>query len=151
MQTLGIIYIYIYVSTIFIGHLHTGYEFCLCDLKGTAFAPRFSNDWKKVLLSLSRKGATNILEINIRIKNQYQLQKIFHINTSASHCIDDKSIVFISDRNGSPHIYTMNQNGGNLSRISFGYSTYSDPTSSTQGNLIVCTKSLKKTILPNID
>ena len=29
-------------------------------------------------------------------------------------------------------------------RISFGYSTYSDPTSSTQGNLIVCTKSLKK-------
>ena len=62
-------YIYIYVSTIFIGHLHTGYEFCLCDLKGTAFAPRFSNDWKKVLLYLSRKGATNILEINIRIKN----------------------------------------------------------------------------------
>ena len=41
------IYIYIYVSTIFIGHLHTGYEYCLDDLKGTAFAPRFSNDWKK--------------------------------------------------------------------------------------------------------
>ena len=52
--------------------------------------------------------------------------------------------MFTSDRNGSPHIYTMNQNGGNWSRISFGYSTYSDPTWSTQGNLIVCIKSLKK-------
>ena len=49
-----------------------------------------------------------------------------------------------SDRNGSPHIYTMNKNGGNLSRISFGYCTYSDPTWSTQGNLIACKKSLKK-------
>ena len=29
-------------------------------------------------------------------------------------------------------------------RISFGYSTYSDPTWSTQGNLIVCKKSLNK-------
>ena len=42
------VYIYMYISTIFLGHLHTGYEYCLRDLKGTAFAPRFSNDWKKV-------------------------------------------------------------------------------------------------------
>ena len=55
----------------------------------------------------------------------------------------DKSIVFTSDRNGSPHIYTMNKNGGNLSRISLGYSTYSDPTWSPQGKLISCIKLMK--------
>ena len=52
--------------------------------------------------------------------------------------------MFTSDRNERLHIYTMNKHGGNLSRNSFGYSTYSDLTWSPQGNLIACIKSSKK-------
>ncbi|MDD9908000.1 MAG: Tol-Pal system protein TolB, partial [Rhodospirillaceae bacterium] len=49
---------------------------------------------------------------------------------------------FNSDRGGSPQIYVMDGNGGNVRRISFGRGRYGTPVWSPRGDLIAFTKQL---------
>jgi len=62
------------------------------------------------------------------------------INTAPSFSPDGKRIVFESDRGGSQQIYTMDADGSNVQRISFGGGNYGTPVWSPRGDWIAFTK-----------
>ena len=60
------------------------------------------------------------------------------IDTAPSWSPTGRQIVFISDRGGTPQIYTMDAEGGNVARVSFGGSNHHDsPAWSPAGDRIV--------------
>ncbi|WP_341787650.1 Tol-Pal system beta propeller repeat protein TolB [Rickettsia endosymbiont of Cantharis rufa] len=123
--------------------LKTGKESVVVDFAGISFAPRFSPDGKKAVMSIAKNGSTHIYEINLATKRLHKLTDGFGINTSPSYSPDGKKIVFNSDRSGVPQLYIMSSDGGNVERISFGGGSYTAPSWSPRGDYIVFTKSIK--------
>jgi TolB protein len=69
-----------------------------------------------------------------------QLTKHSAIDTSPSFSPDGQNIVFNSDRSGTQQIYSMNKNGGDVKRISFGEGRYATPVWSPRGDWIGFTR-----------
>ena len=104
------------------------------------FAPRFSPDGQRIVMSLEQGGAANIYAMDLRSRSTVQLTNSQAINTSPCYAPDGRQIVFESDRDGSQQIYVMNANGSNQRRISSGGGSYSTPVWSPRGDLIAFTK-----------
>ena len=104
------------------------------------FAPRFSPDSKKLLLSFAANGRTVIYEMDLVNKTSKQLTKNPGINTSPSYSPDGQQIVFNSDRGGNQQLYIMNADGSDVKRISFGAGRYATPVWSPRGDYIAFTK-----------
>ena len=104
------------------------------------FAPVFSPDSSKVLLSFAAKGNTEIYEMDLRRKSTRQLTKHPAIDTSPSYSPDGSKIVFNSDRGGNQQLYVMDADGENVERISFGKGKYATPVWSPRGDYIAFTK-----------
>jgi TolB protein len=105
------------------------------------FAPRFSPDGNKVILSLAQNGASNIYVMDLRTRQTRQLTNDSSISTAPSYSPDGTKITFESDRGGSQQIYTMNADGSNVRRISFGQGGhYANPVWSPRNDLIAFTK-----------
>ncbi|MAE50429.1 MAG: Tol-Pal system protein TolB, partial [Micavibrio sp.] len=110
---------------------------------GMTFAPRFSPDGDKVIMSQSLNGNTDIYEIDIRTKAKTRITSAPSIETAPSYSPDGKQIVFESDRGGSQQLYTMNRNGSNVQRITFEKGRYANPVWSPRGDLIAFTRMYK--------
>lgn len=123
--------------------LKTGKESVVGDFAGISFAPRFSPDSKKAIMSIAKNGSTHIYEIDLATKRLHKLTDGFGINTSPSYSPDGKKIVFNSDRGGVPQLYIMNSDGGNVERISFGGGSYAAPSWSPRGDYIAFTKIIR--------
>jgi TolB protein len=105
------------------------------------FAPRFSPDGQKVIMSLLRDdGNSNIYTMDLRSRNTTRLTTSDSIDTSPSYSPDGSQITFTSDRGGRAQIYVMGADGSNQHRVSFGNGTYSTPVWSPRGDLIAFTK-----------
>ena len=108
------------------------------------FAPRFSPDGQKVIMSLMRDdGNSNIFAMDLRSRTTTRLTNSTAIDTSPSYSPDGSQIVFTSDRGGGSgrsQIYVMGADGSNQHRISFGDGVYSTPVWSPRGDLIAFTK-----------
>jgi TolB protein len=105
------------------------------------FAPRFSPDGQKVIMSLLRDdGNSNIFAMDLRSRTTTRLTNSAAIDTSPSYSPDGSQIVFTSDRGGRAQIYIMNSDGSGQNRISFGDGTYSTPVWSPRGDLVAFTK-----------
>ena len=91
------------------------------------FAPRFSPDVKKIIMSLQQGVGSNIYEIDLTNYEKIRLTDNPDIDTAPSYSPDAKRITFESDRSGSQQIYVMDVNGKNVKRISFGKGSYSTP------------------------
>ena len=104
------------------------------------FAPRFSPDSKKVLLSFASGGNTEIYEMDLQNRTSRQLTKHPAIDTSPSYSPDGSQIVFNSDRGGNQQLYVMNADGCDVRRISFGAGRYATPVWSPRGDYIAFTK-----------
>jgi TolB protein len=104
------------------------------------FAPRFSPDGNRVIMSLSQGGNADIYMMNLGTRQVRRLTTHPGIDTSPSFSADGQQIVFESDRGGSQQIYVMNADGSNPRRISFGNGRYGEPVWSPRGDLIAFTR-----------
>lgn len=126
---------------VFLLQLETGQRETVGNFPGMTFAPRFSPDGQKVIMSLGRDdGNSNIYTMDLRSGNTTRLTGTGAIDTSPSYSPDGGRIVFTSDRGGRAQIYVMNADGSGQNRISFGDGSYSTPVWSPRGDLIAFTK-----------
>lgn len=128
---------------VFIYNIDTNQREIVGDFPNMSFAPRFSPDGNRIVMSLqSDDGAnSNIFEMNLQSRNLQQLTNVAAINTAPSYAPDGSAIAFESDRGGSQQIYVMGAGGGEANRISFGKGRYSTPVWSPDGKWIAFTKS----------
>ncbi|MGB5800687.1 MAG: Tol-Pal system beta propeller repeat protein TolB, partial [Mesorhizobium sp.] len=116
---------------VYLLQIETGQRELVGNFPGMTFAPRFSPDGQKVIMSLMRDdGNSNIFAMDLRSRNTTRLTDSVAIDTSPSYSPDGSQIVFTSDRGGGSgrsQIYVMGADGSNPHRISFGQGVYSTP------------------------
>lgn len=112
----------------------------LGNFPGMSFAPRFSPDGTKVVMSISENGQSDIYEMDVRGRALRRLTNTPAIDTSPCYSNDGSQIVFNSDRGGNQQLYVMSAGGGGERRISFGEGRYATPVWSPRGDWIAFTK-----------
>ena len=126
---------------VYLLQIETGQRELVGNFPGMTFAPRFSPDGQKVIMSLLRDdGNSNIFAMDLRSRTTTRLTNSTAIDTSPSYSPDGSQVVFTSDRGGQPQIYVMGADGSGQNRISFGGGSYSTPVWSPRGDLIAFTK-----------
>jgi TolB protein len=126
---------------VYLLQIETGQRELVGNFPGMTFAPRFSPDGQKVIMSLLRDdGNSNVFAMDLRSRTTTRLTNSNSIDTSPSYSPDGSKVVFTSDRGGRPQIYVMGADGSGQTRISFGDGIYSTPVWSPRGDLIAFTK-----------
>lgn len=126
---------------VFIMNLESGRRELVGDFPGMTFAPRFSPDGQRVVMSLGTPdGRSSIYEMDLRTRQSRRLTESSGIDTSPSYSPDGRQIVFESDRDGSQKLYVMNADGSGAHPISQGGGSYSTPVWSPRGDYIAFTE-----------
>ena len=127
---------------VYIFDIETGQQEIVGEFPGMTFAPRFSPDGKKIVMSYSDPQIGNseiyILDLSTRISKR--ITDSSAIDVSASFSPDGKKIVFNSDRSGRRHLYVTSVDGKNTKRISREAGSYYTPVWSPRGDFIAFTK-----------
>lgn len=128
---------------VYIMNLETGQRQLVGDFPGMTFAPRFSPDGQRVVMSLQAPdGGSSIYEMDLRTRQPRRLTQSGGIDTAPSYAPDGRQIVFESDREGTQQLYVMNSDGSSVRRITLGDGRYSTPVWSPRGDYIAFTKQL---------
>jgi TolB protein len=127
---------------VYIYNIETNQREIVGEFRNMSFAPRFSPDGQKIVMSLQSDDGrdSNIAEMDLRSRRLRQLTNTPAINTAPSYSPDGSQIVFESDRGGTQQIYVMNADGSGQNRISFGKGRYSTPVWSPDGKFIAFTR-----------
>ena len=125
---------------VYLQSVDSGRRELLGNFPGMSFAPRFSPDGTKVVMSISENGQSDIYEMDVRGRALRRLTNTPAIDTSPCYSNDGSQIVFNSDRGGSQQLYVMSAGGGGERRISFGEGRYATPVWSPRGDWIAFTK-----------
>jgi TolB protein len=125
---------------VYLLNIETGQKEIVGTFPGMTFAPRFSPDGQRIVMSREQGGIANIFAMDLRSRSTQQLTASTAIDTSPCYSPDGRQIVFQSDRDGSQQIYVMNADGSNQRRISAGGGSYATPVWSPRGDLIAFTK-----------
>ena len=114
---------------VFIFDIETGQQEIVGEFPGMTFAPRFSPDGNKIVMSYSDPDVGNseiyILDLQTRVSKR--ITNNSSIDVSGSFSPDGKKIVFNSDRTGRRHLYIVDNDGNNLKRISRERGSYYTP------------------------
>jgi TolB protein len=121
---------------VYLFDLGSGRQSLLGAFSGMTFAPRFSPDGTKIILSEARGAGSDIVVVDLGSMMPTQLTSSGAIDTSPCYSPDGSQIVFNSDRDGSPQIYVMGADGANPKRISYGEGRFFAPVWSPRGDLI---------------
>jgi TolB protein len=125
---------------VYLQNVDSGRRELLGNFPGMSFAPRFSPDGTKVVMSISAEGQSDIYEMDVRGRALRRLTNTPAIDTSPCYSNDGSQIVFNSDRGGTQQLYVMPAGGGGERRISFGEGRYATPVWSPRGDFIAFTK-----------
>ncbi|MCX5619593.1 Tol-Pal system beta propeller repeat protein TolB [Bombella pollinis] len=127
---------------VYVYDLNSGQQTILGTFEGISFAPRFSPDGRSIILSATtRDGGADLYLIDLATQHRRKLTGTPGvIDTSPCFSPDGRSIVFNSDRGGSPQLYVMSADGGNVRRISYGNGHYGSPVWSPRGDQIAFTR-----------
>ena len=125
---------------VYLQNVDSGRRELLGNFPGMSFAPRFSPDGTKVVMSISENGQSDIYEMDVRGRALRRLTNTPAIDTSPCYSNDGTQIVFNSDRGGSQQLYVMSAGGGGERRISFGEGRYATPVWSPRGDWVAFTK-----------
>jgi TolB protein len=125
---------------VYLQNVDSGRRELLGNFPGMSFAPRFSPDGTKVVMSISENGQSDIYEMDVRGRALRRLTNTPAIDTSPCFSNDGTQIVFNSDRGGAQQLYVMSAGGGGERRISFGDGRYATPVWSPRGDWIAFTK-----------
>lgn len=126
---------------VFVMNLESGRRELVGDFPGMTFAPRFSPDGQRVVMSLGTPdGRSSIYEMDLRTRQPRRLTESSGIDTSPSYSPDGRQIVFESDRDGTQKLYVMNADGSGAHPISLGGGSYSTPVWSPRGDYIAFTQ-----------
>ena len=128
---------------VYILDIDSGQQEVVGDFPNMTFAPRFSPDGNKIVMSLAVGGNSDIYTMDLRTREVRRLTRDPAIDTSPSYSPDGSQLTFNSDRGGNQQIYVMKADGGSVRRISFGHGRYATPVWSPRGDLIAFTKILK--------
>jgi TolB protein len=123
-------------------NIETGQRSVVGDFPGMTFAPRFSPDGQRVVMSLQQDADSSILEMDLRSRQMRRLTGGRAIDTGPCYSPDGRQIVFESDREGHQALYVMGADGGGARRLSMGEGRYSTPVWSPRGDYIAFTKQL---------
>lgn len=135
------------IPKVYILNLDTRSRTLLGKFPGMTYAPRFSPDGSKVIMSATnRAGDSHIFVVDVQSKDKEQLTTGSHIDTSPCYSPDGSQIVFHSDRDGTQQLYVMNADGSNVRKISHGPGRYAMPVWSPKGNYIAFIKILEGSI-----
>jgi TolB protein len=124
-------------------NIETGEQEQLGTFRGMTFAPRFSPDGRQVLLSMARRGNSDIFKMDLATRRLTRLTDNAAVDVSPTMSPDGRRIAFTSDRGNSPQIYVMDESGENQRRITFGEGRYQTPVWSPRGDLIAFTRQYK--------
>jgi TolB protein len=127
---------------VFIFDIETGQQEIVGEFPGMTFAPRFSPDGKKIVMSYSDPdvGNAEIYILDLQTRTSKRITNNSSIDVSGSFSPDGKKLVFNSDRTGKRHLYIIESNGKNLKRISRERGSYYTPVWSPRGDMIAFTK-----------
>lgn len=125
---------------VYLQNVDSGRRELLGNFPGMSFAPRFSPDGTKVVMSISADGNSDIYQMDLRGRSLVRLTNSPAIDTSPCYSNDGTQIVFNSDRGGTQQLYVMSASGGGDRRISFGEGRYATPVWSPRGDFIAFTK-----------
>ena len=128
---------------VYILDIDTGQREIVGDFAGMTFAPRFSPDGNKIVISMARDGNSEIFAMDLRTRATERLTNHQAIDTSPSYSPDGSKITFDSDRSGRQKIYVMNADGSGVRRISNRPGRYATPVWSPRGDLIAFTRILE--------
>ena len=113
--------------------LATGQRIVVANFKGSNSAPAWSPDGRKLAVTLSKDGGSQIFTINADGSGVQRLTTGSGINTEPFFAPDGQTVYFTSDRGGSPQIYRTSLNGGDVQRVTFEGSYNVSPRISPDG------------------
>ena len=125
---------------VYLLNIESGQREIVGNFPGMTFAPRFSPDGQRVIMSLQQGGNANLFAMDLRSRTTTRLTDTPAIDTSPCYSPDGARVCFESDRGGKQQIYVMGAGGGAAQRISFGEGSYSTPVWSPRGDFIAFTK-----------
>jgi len=125
---------------VYLFNIETGEQEQLGTFRGMTFAPRFTPDGTRVLMSMERSGNSDIFMMELATRQLTRLTDNPGIDTSPTMSPDGRRVAFTSDRGGAEQIYVMNSDGSAPKRITFGEGRYQTPVWSPRGDLIAFTR-----------
>ncbi len=105
---------------VYVQSIATGTRTAVANFFGSNSAPAWSPDGRRLAVVLSRDGGSQMNLINADGSGQpVRLAASASIDTEPNFSPDGSSILFTSDRGGSPQIYRIPVNGGAVQRVTF--------------------------------
>lgn len=87
--------------------------------QGVAIVSDVSNDFKKILVSMSPIAQSDVYLYDLEAKNTKRLTTYQGIDVGANFIEDKNKIIFISDRLGYPNVFLMNEDGSGVEQAVF--------------------------------
>lgn len=119
---------------VYVQELATGRKQAVANFRGNNSAPAWSPDGKRMVVTLTRDGNSQLYVMPSEgSSNPQKIASSGAIDTEANFSPDGSSILFVSDRGGSPQIYRYTFSSNQVERMTFDGTYNTTPRWSPDG------------------